>query len=169
MSEGNIEMSDEEKDDEKTVKGVRSNIQVVNAAGVAVSNNPVGGQRHWIKLWCAPWLEGTTRYMNTGSERAFWVDLLAEAGRGRFPGFICPGQECGELIGYPLAWYQAKQPDIDVMATLEKFANQDKIAFEITCKNPVCIVVEILNWKKYQAPMDDAERSRAYRKNKKKG
>jgi hypothetical protein len=154
--------------DEKKGFRVTQNGQVVNTAGIVVTNNPVGAQRKWIKLWVDPWLDGTTRYMNTGSERAFWVDLLAEAGRSRFPGYVCPGIEHGELIGYPLAWYQAKQPDLDVMATLQKFAAQDKIAYTVTCRNPICIVVQILNWNKYQAPLDDATRAKNYRNTKKK-
>ena len=55
----------------------QTSCQIVNAACV-VTNNPMGAQRKWIKLWVDPWLDGTTRYMNTGSERAFWVDLLVE-------------------------------------------------------------------------------------------
>jgi hypothetical protein len=140
----------------------------VNPAGVTVSNNPMGARRQWIKLWVDPWLDGTTRYVNTGSERAFWVDLLAEAGRSRFPGYVCPGQEHGELLGYPVAWYQSKQPDIDIMATFEKFAGQGKIAYTITSGNPTSVVVQILNWDKYQAPIDAASRNRDYRKRKKK-
>ena len=140
---------------------------VVNAAGVSMTNNPIGARRQWIKVWVDPWLDGTTRYVNTGSERAFWVDLLCEAGRSRFPGYVCPGQENGELIGFPVAWYQAKQPDIDVMDTFAKFAAQGKIAYDITCKNPACVVVQILNWDKYQAPIDAATRNRDYRKRKK--
>ncbi len=160
-------MSDKKKSEDKqftvTPKG-----QVVNAAGVLVTNNPIGAGRKWIKLWVDPWLDGTTRYMNTGSERAFWVDLLAEAGRSRFPGYVCPGIEHGELIGYPLPWYQSKQPDLDIFPTLEKFASQAKIAYTITCRNPICVVVQILNWDKYQSPIDDATRARMSRDRKKK-
>lgn len=140
---------------------------VVNAAGIAVSMNPVGQQRKWIKLWISPWLTGTTRFVNTDAECAFWADLLCEAGDSRFSGYICPGQENGELIGYPLAWYQRLRPSLDVMATLQKFAGQGKIAYNITCENPLSIVVQILNWAKYQAPIDDATRAKDYRKRKK--
>jgi hypothetical protein len=163
-------MSDDTKkssQDSKQQYTVTQTAQVVNAAGVVVTNNPIGAGRKWIKLWVDPWLDGTTRYMNSGSERAFWVDLLAEAGRSRFPGYICPGQENGQLIGYPLPWYQSKQPDLDIMATFQKFAAQRKIAYTITCNNPVSIVVQILNWNKYQAPMDDATRARMSRDRKK--
>ena len=43
--------------------------QIVNAASGVVTNNPMGAQRKWIKLWVDPWLDGSTRYMNTSSER----------------------------------------------------------------------------------------------------
>ena len=142
--------------------------QVVNAAGIVVTMNPVGQQRKWVKLWIGAWLKGTTRYVNTDTECAFWADLLCEAGDSRFAGYICPGQENGELIGYPLAWYQRLRPALDVMATFEKFASQGKIAYNITCQNPLSIVVQILNWDKYQAPIDDATRAKDYRKRKKK-
>lgn len=141
--------------------------KIVDAAGVEVTNNPLGGQRRWIKLWVDPWLTGTTRYVCTDAESAFWIDLLAEAGRSRFSGRICPGLENGQLIGYPLAYYQRLRPSLDVMATLEKFAVQGKILFTITCKNPVSLVVQIINWDKYQAPLDGATRNREYRKRKK--
>lgn len=142
--------------------------QGVNAEGVIVTNNPVGNQRKWVKLWCDPWLKGTTRYVNTDAECAFWIDLLAEAGGSRFAGYICPGQENGQLIGYPLAWYQRLRPAVDVMATFDKFAGQSKIAYNITCENPLSIVVQILNWDKYQSPIDDATRAKNYRNSKKK-
>lgn len=142
--------------------------QVVNSAGVMVTNNPIGNQRKWVKLWCDPWLKGTTRYVNTDAECAFWIDLLAESGGSRFAGYICPGQENGELVGYPLAWYQRLRSSIDVMATLKKFAAQDKIAYTITSENPLSIVVQILNWDKYQAPIDGPTRSREYRNRKNK-
>jgi hypothetical protein len=162
-------MSDKKKSREDSKQfTVTPQGQVVNAAGVVVTNNPIGASRKWVKVWCEPWLEGTTRYINTDAECAFWVDLITSAGRSRFPGYICPGIENGELIGYPLAWYQRLRPSIDVLATFEKFAGQGKIAYTITCQNPLAIVVQILNWDKYQAPIDGATRNRDYRNRKKK-
>src|SRR5260370_41874809 len=89
--------------------------QVVNAAGIVVTQNPVGQQRKWLKLWIGPWLNGTTRYISTDTACAFWADLLCEAGNSRFASYICPGQENGKLIGYPLAWYHRLPPTLHVI------------------------------------------------------
>jgi hypothetical protein len=144
--------------------------QVVNAAGILVKNNPMPSSgRKWIKVWVDPWLDGTTRWVVSGSQRAFWVDLCCLAGRSRFPGFVCPGQENGQLIGYPLYWYQNLQPDIDVMATLKLFESTGKIRLIITSENPLLIAIEILKWKIYQSDLDSgAQRARKYRESKKK-
>jgi hypothetical protein len=127
--------------------------------------NPLGESRPWIKLWVTPWLDGTTRYEMSGSQRAFWVDLLAQAGRSRIAGIISPGQVNGRLLGYPLAWFHGFQPpDIDVMATLELFQSTGKIELINVGDR---IAVKILNWDKYQPPLSGAERTKKWRKNKK--
>jgi hypothetical protein len=51
------------------------------------------GKRSWVKLWTNEWLDGTTRYQMSDAQRAFWIDLLAMAGRSRFPGIICAGRD----------------------------------------------------------------------------
>jgi hypothetical protein len=134
-----------------------------------VSVNPQGESRPWIKLWIGPWLDGTTRYEMSGSQRAFWVDLLAQAGRSRFPGVISPGESNGKILGYPLAWYQALQADIDVWATLQLFQSTGKINLTVTSEEPKCVAVEITNWRKYQPPLNGTERSRKSREKRKKG
>lgn len=63
----------------------RSNVQIVDSLVTRC-----------IKLWVNEWLDGTTRFQMSGAQRAFWIDLLAMAGRSRFPGIICAGMD-GEL------------------------------------------------------------------------
>ena len=126
--------------------------------------DPLGESRPWIKLWVAPWLDGTTRYEMSGSQRAFWVDLLAQGARSRTAGVISPGQVNGKILGYPLAWFQGFQPDIDVVATLELFRSTDKIEL---INEGDRIAVKILKWDKYQPPLNGAARSKKWRKKKK--
>jgi hypothetical protein len=156
------------EDDDKKTKfkiTITPSGQVINAEGVLVTNNPLPRHRPWIKLWIDPWLDGTTRWQTTGAQRAFWADLLCEAARSRFPGYVCAGQDAGQVIGYPVRWYEAKQTeqDLDVMATFALFVRTGKVRLIITEENPELIALEILNWDLYQPAMDDAERMRNYR------
>jgi len=48
-------------------------------------------RRQWIKLWVEEWLGGTTRFELDPAERSVWADLLAMAGRSKFPGIIASG------------------------------------------------------------------------------
>ena len=62
-------------------------------------------RRQWVKLWVNEWLDGTTRFELTAPQRLLWVDLLALAGRSRFPGFVYAGLTNGEKkVGYPIAY-----------------------------------------------------------------
>ena len=54
---------------------------------------PLYGKRTWVKLWVSEWLDGTTRFQMSGAERAFWIDLLAMAGRSRHPEVVCAGKD----------------------------------------------------------------------------
>jgi hypothetical protein len=144
--------------------------QVTNSAGRLITQNPMmGSGRKWIKLWVNPWLDGTTRWQTTSAQRAFWVDLLAEAGRGRFPGYVAAGQDAGQIVGYPLRWYEAKQTEqFDIAATLELFERTNKIRIIRTSENPLLIAIEIINWSLYQSDLDaGAQRARKYRGKKK--
>jgi hypothetical protein len=168
-------MSDKKKSgDLKQPFTVTQTGQMMNAAGQIVTVNPMpgGAGRKWIKLWVNPWLDGTTRWQTTGAQRAFWIDLLAEAGRGRFPGFVAAGVDAGQIVGYPLYWYRAKQAEeeeFDVQATLALFERTGKIRLIITSKEPFLVAIEILNWRLYQSDLDNqAERARKYREGKKK-
>jgi hypothetical protein len=144
--------------------------QVTNSAGRLVTQNPMPGRgRPWIKFHVNQWLDGTTRYQTTSAQRAFWVDLLAESGRGRFPGYVAAGQDAGQIVGYPLRWYEAKQTEqFDIMGTLELFERTNKIRIIRTPENPSLIAIEILNWNLYQSDLDaGAQRARKYRGKKK--
>ena len=99
----------------------------------------------------------------SGSQRAFWVDLLAQAARSRIAGIISPGQVNGKVLGYPLAWFQSFQPDIDVMTTLELFQSTGKIE---VINDADRMAVKILKWDKYQAPLNGAARTKNWRKKK---
>jgi hypothetical protein len=162
-------MSEEKKVKKNNEFTITQTGQVINAAGVMVTNNPMPRHRPWIKLWVDPWLDGTTRWQTTGAQRAFWVDLMTEAARGRFPGYICAGQDAGQAVGYPLKWYQAKQSeDLDILEAFELFERTGKIRIIRTSLEPLLVAIEILNWDLYQPAMDQAERARNYRDRKKK-
>jgi len=111
-------------------------------------------RRHWVKLWVNEWLDGTTRFQMTGAQRAFWIDLLAMAGRSRFPGIICSGRDGENFVGYPLMTFAAldTSAELDLQATFELFVATGKIALEVTAEKPVRLFkVAIANWSKYQS------------------
>jgi hypothetical protein len=128
------------------------------------------GKRQWVKLWVGEWLDGTTRYEMTGAQRAFFIDLLALAGRSRHPGFIYAGESAGRVIGYPLGFFQALDAsgELDVAATLQLFETCGKIRVEATQEAPVKLMrIEVINWGRYQSNLaGQAERARRYRENK---
>ena len=68
---------------------------------------PGQGKRSWVKLWTNEWLDGTTRYQMSDAQRAFWIDLLAMAGRSRFPGIVCAGRDGKYFVGYPLSRFES--------------------------------------------------------------
>ena len=125
--------------------------------------NPKFGRRSWVKLWVNEWLDGTTRFEMSDVQRAFWIDLLAMAGRSRYPGRICAGLTDGIFVGYPLNKFQAlmAQP-IDVEQTLALFERTGKIKLTVTTESPTKLVMlELLNWDKYQS---EYQRQKKYRK-----
>lgn len=122
--------------------------------------------RSWIKVWVGEWLDGTTRYEMTGAQRAFWVDLLAMAGRSRVPGVVCAGDEAGSLFGYPISRFQGILGDdtVDVLETLRMFESQGKISMQVTRdSDPKLYAVTIISWQKYQS---EYMRQQASRKSK---
>jgi hypothetical protein len=114
---------------------------------------PSHGRRTWVKLWVNDWLEGTTRYQMSDAQRAFWVDLLAMAGRSRFGGVVCSGRDGEKWIGYPLSKFQGLLAEtIDVEATLELFQGTGKITMEISGEGPRRLyTIFITNWAHYQS------------------
>ena len=73
--------------------------EVIDRDGNLVTDNPRGGRYRWIKFDVQSWLSGTTRWIATGIQCAFWLDLLAQSGNGRFPGWVCAGQDAGKMVG----------------------------------------------------------------------
>lgn len=125
--------------------------------------NPRFGRRTWVKLWVNEWLDGTTRFEMTDSQRAFWIDLLAMAGRSRFPGIVCAGKTPeGKLIGYPINKFQSLMSEpIHVEETLDLFARTGKVSIEETSAEPIrLLAIKLLNWNKYQS---EYQRQKPYR------
>jgi hypothetical protein len=90
----------------------------------------------------------------TDAQRAFWIDLLAMAGRSRFPGIICAGKTLdGKFVGYPISKFQSLMSEpINVEETFALFERTGKISVEITSESPVKLLkVELLNWGQYQS------------------
>jgi hypothetical protein len=124
---------------------------------------PSHGRRTWVKLWVNDWLEGTTRYQMSDAQRAFWIDLLAMAGRSRFGGIVCSGKDGEQWIGFPLAKFQGLLAEpIDVEATFELFQRTGKITMEVAGQGARRLyTLFISNWVHYQS---EYERKRAEKK-----
>jgi hypothetical protein len=127
---------------------------------------PSDGGRTWFKVWVQPWLNGTTRYQMSGAQRAFWMDLLAMAARGRHGGIVCSGKDGDKLIGYPIQTFEALSPEdpIDVLETFKLFEDTEKIRVEVSGEKLKLYVIYILNWAHYQS---EYERNKKYRTPKK--
>ncbi len=124
--------------------------------------------RPWFKVWTNEWLDGTTRFQMTGAQRAFWMDLIAQAARSRYPGVICSGKDGDSFVGYPLTTFGALDPgaELDILATFELFVSTGKIVLEVTAEKPVKLYkVTIINWGKYQS---EYLRQKSYRQKNKK-
>jgi hypothetical protein len=133
----------------------------INSREVTV--NPRFGRRTWVKLWVNEWLEGTTRGEMSDAQRAFWIDLLAMAGRSRYPGVVCAGKSLeGKFIGYPINKFQSLMSEpIDVQETLALFERTGKVKVEITTAAPIKLMaIHLLSWDKYQS---EYQRQKPYR------
>lgn len=124
---------------------------------------PTQGRRRWFKVFIDDWLEGTTRYQMSDAERAFWIDLLAMAGRSRFGGIVCSGKDGEQLIGYPLSKFQGLLAEpIDIEATFVLFERTGKITTQVSGEGARKLyVLFITNWARYQSEYD---RIKKYRK-----
>jgi hypothetical protein len=123
---------------------------------------PSTGRRSWVKLWVNDWLEGTTRYQMTDAQRAFWIDLLAMAGRSRFGGVVCSGKDGDAYIGYPLSKFQGLLAEpLDILATFDLFERTGKITLHANGEElRRLFVIYITNWTRYQS---EYERTKRYR------
>jgi hypothetical protein len=116
--------------------------------------NPSQGKRVWVKLWVSEWLDGTTRFQMSGAQRALWIDLLAMAGRSRYPGIVCAGKNDDKWVGYPLKTLSALDAagEIDILGTLELFERTGKVSVEVTSEVPVRLYkITICKWETYQS------------------
>lgn len=119
-------------------------------------------RRQWVKLWVNEWLDGTTRFELTAPQRLLWIDLLALAGRSRFPGLIYAGEgEAGKRVGYPIA-YLAGVLQMDEV-TLNNALKLLEVHSHITLLEsaPEQFIIGIVNWEKYQS---EYLRQKTYRK-----
>lgn len=114
-------------------------------------------------MWVNEWLDGTTRFEMTDVQRAFWTDLLAMAGRSRYPGRICAGQTAdGSFVGYPLNKFQGLMSEpLDVEQTFVLFVRTGKVKATVTSEEPKLVMLELLNWDKYQS---EYQRQKPYRR-----
>lgn len=118
-------------------------------------------RRQWVKLWVNEWLDGTTRFKLTQRQRLLWIDLLALAGRSRWPGLIFAGYgENQQKIGYPLSWLAGTLgfEVTDLNNALLILQAQGHITLELRDES---VIVGIINWEKYQS---EYLRQKGYRK-----
>lgn len=119
-------------------------------------------RRQWVKLWVNEWLDGTTRFELTAPQRLVWVDLLALAGRSRFPGFIYAGMgDSGKRVGYPVAYLAGvlQMDEVALNNTMKLLLDKGHITLEES--GPEQYIIGIVNWEKYQS---EYLRQKAYRK-----
>jgi len=118
----------------------------------------------WIRIWPHAWFDSSMRVELTNAERAFWVDVIALAGKSRIPGVICSDPD--GKIGYPLPMLSSLlvswTPD-EVTAILDKLEKTQRV--HVT-RIPLMSgedgwIVRITNWQKYQS---EAQRVSKYKK-----
>ena len=118
----------------------------------------------WIRIWPHAWFDSSMRVELTNEERAFWVDIIALAGKSRIPGVICSDPD--GLTGYPLpmlcSLLVSWTPE-QAVRTLEKLEKTNRLQIK---RVPLMSgedgwIVHITNWKKYQS---EAQRVQKYKK-----
>lgn len=135
---------------------------LANGTGTVHAMKPTQGRRTWFKVFVDDWLEGTTRYQMSGAERAFWIDLLAMAGRSRYGGIVCSGKDGDQLIGYPLSKFQGLLAEpIDLEGTFALFERTGKITMQVSGEGTRKLyVLFITNWARYQSEYDRVKKYR---------
>lgn len=112
-----------------------------------------------MKLWVNEWLTGTVRWQLTPQQRSIWADLLALAGRSRFPGIVCSGETNGELSPFPMDYLCSvfRCSEADVSEAFRLFVEQGRIVI-----NKIG-VIQIVNWEKYQSEYQQKRQRTEYR------
>ncbi len=111
-------------------------------------------RRNWVKLWVDEWLGGTTRFELSEKQRAIWIDLLAMAGKSRFPGVVASGKYDDGYSGYPISYLACtlvydKDTFTEALGVCEKYG---KIKIEYRNHDGVDnVVIYINSWDQYQS------------------
>ena len=111
-------------------------------------------KRNWVKLWVDEWLSGTTRFELSEKQRSIWIDLIALAGKSRFPGIIASGQYEDSYRGYPLSYLAGSlvYSEVDFIDALNNCEKYGKIRIERHVHDDIeNLVIHINNWDKYQS------------------
>ena len=120
----------------------------------------------WIRIWPHAWFDSSMRVELTNEERAFWIDIIALAGKSRVPGIICSGQDEGGRIGYPLVLLSSllvswtPEQTSQILVLLEK-TDRVRIVRRPLLSGEDGIIVEVVNWQKWQS---ESQRVRKYRR-----
>jgi hypothetical protein len=111
-------------------------------------------KRSWVKLWVDEWLAGTTRFELSERQRAIWIDLIAMAGKSRFPGIVASGRYDDGFRGYPISYLAGSlvYTENDFREALNTCAKYGKIKMETKNHDGTeNVVIFINNWEKYQS------------------
>lgn len=117
----------------------------------------------WIRIWPHAWFDSSMRVELTNAERAFWVDVIALAGKSRIPGVICSDRE--GTVGYPLPMLSSLlvswTPDevTSILGKLEK-TQRVQVTRSTLMSGEDGWIVRITNWHKYQS---EAQRVSKYK------
>lgn len=136
------------------------------------ANEETKTRRPWVKLWVQPWFDSSLRVELSNDERGVFVDILALAGKSRWPGMIASGRdEKNNLLGYPLrmicnmmiSW---KEQQVERALEALKATNRITVRETPLRTGETGIIIEINSWAKYQS---EYERTKRYQNRKSKG